>query len=111
MLRTPQGKLRDAVPEICKRPAIRSGSPLPLGTREEGGGVNFAVFSRHATRVQLELFDHAGDATPSRVVDLDSAHIRTGDVWPVCNPQTRQRSRARRAAFSKPARKTERIKP
>jgi glycogen operon protein len=54
-----------------------------LGTREEGGGVNFAVFSRHATRVQLELFDHAGDATPSRVVDLDSVHNRTGDVWHV----------------------------
>ena len=83
MTKTPKHGLRDCILEISERPDVRPGSPLPLGTREEGGGVNFAVFSRHATRVRLELFDHAGDAAPARVVDLDSARNRTGDVWHV----------------------------
>ena len=45
--------------------------------------MNFALFSRHATRVRLELFDHPDDAVPARVIDLDAAHNRTGDVWHV----------------------------
>ena len=48
-----------------------------------GGGVNFAIFSRNASRVRLELFDHPEDAAPARVIDLDSARNRTGDVWHV----------------------------
>ncbi|MEO8338636.1 MAG: glycogen debranching protein GlgX, partial [Nitrospirota bacterium] len=46
-------------------------------------GVNFAVFSRHASRVRLELFDHPEDATAARVMELDPARHRTGDVWHV----------------------------
>ena len=56
---------------------------MPLGTHGNGGGVNFAIFSRHASRVRLELFDHPEDAAPARVIDLDSARNRTGDVWHV----------------------------
>ena len=40
-------------------------------------------FSRHASRVRLELFDHPEDATAARVIDLDPARNRTGDVWHV----------------------------
>jgi glycogen operon protein len=57
--------------------------PLPLGTYACGEGVNFAFFSRHASRVRLELFDQPEDATAARVIDLDSARNRTGDVWHV----------------------------
>ena len=60
---------------------MRAGSPLPLGTPPEGDGVNFVLFSRHATRVRLEFFDHPGDKTPSRVIELDPIRHRTGDVW------------------------------
>jgi len=56
---------------------------LPLGVSESGGGANFALFSRHASRVRLEFFDHHADATPARVVDFDPARNRTGDVWHV----------------------------
>ena len=56
---------------------------MPLGPHESGGGVNFALFSRHASRVRLELFDHPADATPAKVIDLDPARHRTGDVWHV----------------------------
>ena len=75
--------MHDYISEISERADVRAGSPLPLGTQESGGGVNFAIFSRHASRVRLELFDHPEDAAPARVIDLDSARNRTGDVWHV----------------------------
>ena len=54
-----------------------------MGTHVYGGGVNFAFFSRHATRVRLEMFDQPADAKPARVIDLDPARNRTGDIWHV----------------------------
>ena len=81
MMKMPQRELRDYISEISERADIRAGSPLPLGTQERGGGVNFAIFSRYASRVRLEFFDHPEDAAPVRAIDLDSAHNRTGDVW------------------------------
>ncbi|MBI3896419.1 MAG: glycogen debranching protein GlgX [Acidobacteria bacterium] len=36
---------------------IRLGNPYPLGATWDGAGVNFAIFSEHATRVGLCLFD------------------------------------------------------
>jgi isoamylase len=54
-----------------------------MGTHEYGGGVNFAIFSRHATRVRLELFDHPMDAKSAMAIDLDPSRNRTGDVWHV----------------------------
>ncbi|SDU18880.1 glycogen operon protein [Verrucomicrobium sp. GAS474] len=62
---------------------VRVGVPLPMGTHAHEGGVNFALFSRHASRVRLELFDLPEDAKPSKVIDLDPAHNRTGDIWHV----------------------------
>ena len=83
MMTTPQRELHDYILEISERADVRAGSPLPLGAQERGGGVNFAIFSRNASRVRLELFDHPEDAVPARVIDLDSARNRTGDVWHV----------------------------
>ena len=82
-METPQRELRDYISEISERADVRAGSPLPLGAQESGGGVNFAIFSRHASRVRLELFDRPEDAVPARAIDLDSLHNRTGDVWHV----------------------------
>jgi len=75
--------LDDYVKEVSERSDVRAGEPLPLGTYALDEGVNFAFFSRHASRVRLELFDHPEDATAARVIDLDSARNRTGDVWHV----------------------------
>jgi len=36
---------------------IQGGKPYPLGASSDGLGVNFAVFSAHATRIELCLFD------------------------------------------------------
>ncbi len=55
--------LHDYVAEVSERTEVRKGVPLPMGTYEYVGGVNFAFFSRHASRVRLELFDYPTDAT------------------------------------------------
>jgi glycogen operon protein len=79
----PQRQLRDYISDVSERADVRMGFPLPLGTQERDGGVNFAIFSRYASRVRLEFFDHPEDAASSRAIDLDSTHNRTGDVWHV----------------------------
>jgi len=81
MMETAQHEPHDYIPEISGSADIRVGSPLPLGTQESEGGVNFSIFSRDASRVRLELFVHPEDAEPARVFDLDSKCNRTGDVW------------------------------
>ena len=83
MMKTPQPDLQDDLSDVAEHTDVRAGSPLPLGTQETEGGVNFAVFSRYASRVRLEFFDHPEDAEPARIIDLDSVHNRTGDVWHV----------------------------
>jgi isoamylase len=82
-LTTSERPLHDYVTEVSERTDVRVGMSLPLGTCAFGEGVNFALFSRHASRVRLELFDHPKDATAARVIDLDPARNRTGDVWHV----------------------------
>jgi glycogen operon protein len=83
IIEPPQRGLDDYISDTSERADIRTGSPLPLGTQEVAGGVNFAIFSRHATRVRIELFDHPEDAVPARSIDMDSGCHRTGDVWHV----------------------------
>jgi glycogen operon protein len=79
----PERSLSDDAAELSEPNAVRRGIPLPLGPHEAEGGVNFALFSRHASRVRLELFDRSSDVIPARSIDLDSASHRTGDVWHV----------------------------
>jgi len=79
----PERPLHEHVPKISALNNVRVGSPQPLGTQERGRGVNFAIFSRDASRVRLELFDHPEDSVAARIIDLDPACNRTGDVWHV----------------------------
>ena len=57
--------------------SIQPGLPRPLGATWTGRGVNFAVFSSHATRVELAIFDAAGGGEAARY-DLPA---RTGGIW------------------------------
>ena len=82
-LTTPERPLHDYLAEVSERTDVQVGVPLPLGTYTRGEGVNFAFFSRHASRVRLELFDHPEDASAARVIDLDPTCNRTGEVWHV----------------------------
>ena len=54
------------------------GDPYPLGATWTGVGVNFALFSAHATKVELCLFDSA-DATKETARIALSEH--TDMVW------------------------------
>ncbi|MEM7641083.1 MAG: glycogen debranching protein GlgX [Pseudomonadota bacterium] len=56
--------------------SIEAGSPNPLGATFDGNGVNFAVFSQHATKVTLCLFDDGGAET-----HLIAMPERDGHVW------------------------------
>ncbi len=63
---------------------VQAGNPLPIGgAHRYGDGVNFVLFSRHATGVCLELYQNADDPSPSRIIDFDPMRHRTGDVWHV----------------------------
>ena len=62
------------------------GRSFPLGACVYPEGVNFSVFAKHATAVQLLFFDHADDGTPARVIDLDSHFHRTYHYWHVFVP-------------------------
>jgi glycogen operon protein len=67
----------------------RSGKPFPPGATVVDGGVNFSLFSRTATGVELLLFDREDDAQPARVVRLDRADNRTYHYWHVWVPGLR----------------------
>ncbi len=59
---------------------LSRGAPLPFGATLVRGGINFAIFSRHATSVSLLLFE-AGNPEPIQEFPLDPRLNRTGDVW------------------------------
>ncbi len=54
------------------------GTPYPLGATWDGVGVNFAVFSEHATRVELCLFDSPETEVESVTISLPE---HTDMVW------------------------------
>jgi isoamylase len=56
------------------------GSSIPLGVSRNGKGINFALFSEHATEVELCLFSpHANH--PFAEISLDPELNKTGQVW------------------------------
>jgi len=56
---------------------IAEGSPQPLGAVWDGRGVNFALFSAHATQVDLCLFDASG----RREIECLPLPARTEQIW------------------------------
>ncbi|MGH7030540.1 MAG: alpha-amylase family glycosyl hydrolase, partial [Stellaceae bacterium] len=61
------------------------GRPYPLGATWDGKGVNFALFSAHAQKVELCLFDRAGVREEARVVLPEY----TDEVWHAYLPDAR----------------------
>ena len=54
-------------PEPAEPSRIREGLPFPLGATWDGLGVNFALFSANATKVELCLFDAATEEELERI--------------------------------------------
>jgi len=68
----------------------KSGSSSPLGATICDGGVNFSLFSRTATGVELLLFDREDDAKASRVIPFDPIANRTYYYWHAFVPGLKQ---------------------
>ncbi len=59
------------------------GRSYPLGATVGNGGVNFCVFSRNCSAVELLLFDQHDDPAPARIIPLDPELNRTFYYWHV----------------------------
>ncbi len=72
-------RFRTPVPEgmTDRMIALDDGAAGPLGAHFDGRGVNFALFSAHATAVDLCLFDPTGRVQ----TDVVRLPRRTDDVW------------------------------
>jgi isoamylase len=62
-------------------PANYHSESYPLGASIIDGGVNFSIFSRGATGVELLLFDREDDQRPARVIQIDPVANRTYHYW------------------------------
>ena len=60
---------------------LHLGNTSPLGATVIHGGVNFSVFARDCTGIELLLFDHADDATAARIITLEPRRNRTYHYW------------------------------
>jgi glycogen operon protein len=65
------------------------GRSSPLGATVVDTGVNFSLFSRTASGIELLFFDRDDDAAPSRVVAIDPVANRTYHYWHVFVPGVR----------------------
>ena len=65
--------------------AVWRGRPYGLGATWDGAGVNFALFSKHAERVELCLLDPRGRREVERVVLRE----RTDFIWHCYLPEAR----------------------
>jgi isoamylase len=68
------------------RTGNKQGKSFPLGSTLLPDGVNFSLFAKHSTAVQLLLFDDVNATKPSRIVDLDpianrSYHYPNSGSW------------------------------
>jgi glycogen operon protein len=65
---------------------LRRGRCYPLGATLDEDGVNFSLFSKNATRIELCLFDRVDDYRPARVITLWPHRNRTFYYWHVFVP-------------------------
>jgi glycogen operon protein len=61
----------------------RPGTRYPLGATPSAEGVNFSIFSRHATQAELWLYEQGDSPAPFQVISLDPRENRTFLVWHV----------------------------
>ena len=66
--------------------SIGRGTSFPLGATVQRGGVNFSIYSRNASLVELLLFDGGDAVEPARVITLERSEHRTYHYWHVFVP-------------------------
>ena len=76
----PAGKPMEGEPP---RHHLERGFSHPLGAHVDDDGVNFAIFSEHATGMQLLLFEAHDSAEPYQIITLDPEANRSFAIWHV----------------------------
>src|SRR3972149_3919705 len=66
-----------------------TGQSFPIGATAQPDGVNFCIFSRNCTALELLLFDHHDSPRPARIIQLDPVRNRTFYYWHVFVPGLR----------------------
>ena len=61
--------------------SVKIGSSSPLGATVYPSGVNFSVFSKNATKIELLLFEGETAPAPSKIIQLDPRRHRTYHYW------------------------------
>src|SRR4051812_12928255 len=69
------------VAERIRTRVVENGSSAPLGASVLADGVNFSVFSKNATQIELLLFDTAAAPEPARIIPLAAQGHRTYHYW------------------------------
>jgi glycogen operon protein len=69
--------------------SVAHGISSPLGATPSPEGTNFSVYSKHATAIELLLFDRVDDARAARVIRFEPALNRTYHYWHVFLPGVR----------------------
>jgi isoamylase len=69
--------------------AASVGRSAPLGATVSSDGVNFSLYSRNASGIELLFFDHEDDGCPSHVIRLDPTTNRSYHYWHVFVPGLR----------------------
>src|SRR3989304_4503378 len=67
---------------------IEAGNSFPLGAASVGDGVNFSLYSKNASHVELLFFDAVGAGRASRAISLDRQRHRTYHYWHAFVPRT-----------------------
>ncbi len=73
----PRARVKPSAPQVVRKARVQEGMPFPLGATWDGLGVNFALFSAHATKVELCLYDNEGKQELERI-ELPEY---TDEVW------------------------------
>ncbi len=63
--------------------SFSAGVPRPLGATPRQDGVNFALYSEHATAVELLLYARPSDPEPEQVLRLEHRQHRSVNTWHV----------------------------
>ena len=74
------------IPDRGAMSEVQAGASAPLGASVTANGVNFSVFSKRATGIDLLLFEHVDDEKPASVIHVHPASNRTYHYWHVFAP-------------------------
>ncbi len=63
-----------------------TGKSHPLGSTLHCNGVNFSIYSKNCTSMELLLFEHVSDPLPSQIITLDPKRNKSYHYWHVFVP-------------------------